>query len=76
MPIVPSLMQKVHPMWFWITLAGGISYTVGVPIFLSRVEFHFPVWHLFVVIGTACMFTADWIYIAGNNPPTLSLQEF
>jgi hemolysin III len=76
MPIAPTLTQKMQPEWFSITLAGGIAYTVGVPIFLSRVEYHFPVWHCCVVIGTACMFMADWICIAGKYPPMLSLQEF
>mmetsp|Transcript_9969 Transcript_9969/g.26409 ORF Transcript_9969/g.26409 Transcript_9969/m.26409 type:complete len:273 (-) Transcript_9969:252-1070(-) len=44
---------------------GGILYTLGIPIFLSNHEFHMPVWHLFVFSGSACMYAANFVYIAG-----------
>jgi hemolysin III len=52
------------PLWglFWL-LCGGISYTVGVGFFVSERTpyFHF-IWHLFVVMGSACHFVAVLYY--------------
>ncbi len=42
----------------WL-VAGGIAYTGGVFFFLSkRVQYAHFVWHLFVLLGTACHFLA------------------
>jgi len=56
--IVP--LWQAMPVWglIWL-LAGGLSYTIGVGFFVAerRPYFHF-IWHLFVVMGTACHFVA------------------
>ncbi|HEC11697.1 MAG TPA: hemolysin III family protein [Acidiferrobacteraceae bacterium] len=56
--IVP--LWQAMPLWglIWL-LVGGLSYTIGVGFFVveRRPYFHF-VWHLFVVMGTACHFVA------------------
>jgi hemolysin III len=44
------------PAWglFWL-VAGGLAYTVGVIFFLAeRIRYFHFVWHLFVVLGSAC----------------------
>lgn len=45
----------------WL-LAGGITYSAGVPFFLmeGRRAYSHLVWHLFVMAGTACHFVAIW----------------
>ena len=48
------------PEWglFWL-LAGGIAYTAGAVFFMAeRIRYFHFVWHLFVVMGTACHFVA------------------
>jgi hemolysin III len=48
------------PKWglFWL-LAGGIAYTAGAVFFMAeRIRYFHFVWHLFVVLGTACHFVA------------------
>lgn len=48
------------PGWglFWL-IAGGLAYTAGAVFFLAeRVRYFHFVWHLFVVLGTACHFVA------------------
>jgi hemolysin III len=48
------------PKWglFWL-LAGGIAYTAGAVFFMAeRVRYFHFVWHLFVVMGSACHFVA------------------
>jgi len=61
----------VKPMWeliagwglFWL-LAGGLAYTAGVAFFATdhRVRYGHFVWHLFVVMGTACHCIAVFYY--------------
>jgi hemolysin III len=47
----------------WL-LAGGVAYTLGVVFFVmdERVRFAHFIWHLFVIAGTACHFTAVMRY--------------
>ena len=62
---VKPLWDRV-PMWglFWL-LAGGLAYTVGVAFFAAkRVRYGHFVWHLFVLVGTACHFIAVLRYAA------------
>ncbi len=56
----------IEPLWlkvpmsgfFWL-LAGGVAYTAGVAFFApQRLRYSHFVWHLFVLAGTACHFTA------------------
>ena len=54
------------PEWglFWL-LAGGIAYTAGAVFFMAeRIRYFHFVWHLFVVLGTACHFVAVLRYSA------------
>ncbi len=52
------------PLWglFWL-LCGGLSYTAGVVFFAAdRLPYFHFVWHLFVIMGTACHFVAVLYY--------------
>ena len=54
------------PKWglAWL-LAGGIAYTAGAAFFLAeRIRYFHFVWHLFVIVGTACHFVAVLRYAA------------
>ena len=43
---------------FWL-VAGGILYTLGVPVYAAkRMRYHHAAWHLFVLGGSACHFFA------------------
>lgn len=47
-----------------LMLAGGLCYTLGVPIYLwKRLPFHHALWHLFVMAGSVFMFCAVLLYI-------------
>jgi hemolysin III len=57
----------IRPLWFripvagWLWLiAGGLAYTAGVAFYAfdRRVRYGHFVWHLFVLIGTACHYLA------------------
>ncbi len=54
-PIAASLPSQA----FWLLLAGGIIYTLGVPFHLMEwMRFHNVIWHIFVLGGAACQFVA------------------
>ena len=49
----------------WL-LAGGLSYTLGAVVFMldHRVRYGHFVWHLFVLTGSACHFSAALWHLA------------
>ena len=60
--VIPLWQRLPQAGLLWI-LAGGMAYTVGVGFFVAnRVRYHHLIWHLFVLIGTACHFVAVWQY--------------
>ena len=49
---------------FYLILAGGISYTVGVLFYALRLfKYSHFVWHLFVIIGTVLHFIAIYFFL-------------
>ena len=54
----PLMLHVPIPSLAWL-VAGGIAYTGGVFFFVSkRSRYNHFVWHLFVLVGTACHFLA------------------
>jgi len=60
------IVLGIRPLWtlmppwglFWLA-AGGLAYTGGVVFFAwDRVRFGHLVWHLCVIVGTACHYIA------------------
>jgi hemolysin III len=57
----------IRPLWFsmpasawgWL-VAGGLAYTAGIAFYASdrRIPYGHFVWHIFVLVGTACHFFA------------------
>lgn len=56
--IAGKLISNLPPLSLWLLLAGGISYTAGVAVYLKRREFFHAIWHLFVLCGAAMQFFA------------------
>lgn len=49
---------------FWLLLAGGLCYTGGAAFYLwKRLPYHHAVWHLWVMAGSACHWTAVFLYV-------------
>lgn len=68
------IVVAIRPMWnsmpgwglFWLA-AGGLAYTAGVLFYANdRLRYGHFVWHLFVLIGTACHFVAVWRFAGGR----------
>ena len=64
--IAAKAVWTLVPGWglFWL-FAGGVAYTVGAVFFMAeRIRYFHFVWHLFVVVGSACHFIAVLWYAA------------
>jgi hemolysin III len=61
---LPQLFERVPAAGLVLLAAGGMAYTVGVAFFAtdSRVRYGHFLWHLFVLVGTACHFGAVYGY--------------
>jgi len=47
-----------------LLFAGGAAYTVGVVFYLwERLPYNHAIWHLFVLVGSACHFGAIFYYV-------------
>jgi hemolysin III len=56
---VPLFERLAAPELTWL-IAGGLAYTVGAVVFHfdSKLRYGHFIWHLFVLVGTACHFVA------------------
>jgi len=63
-----EVMKYVSTRGKALMIAGGLSFTLGVPFHLcASVEFHHAMWHLFVFIGSAFMYSVCLFEVAGNR---------
>ena len=54
-----DLVANLSETALQLTIAGGIVYTAGVAFYLAdRIPYMHAVWHLFVIGGSACHFSA------------------
>ena len=68
MPIVvaPWMVEVVPTAAMWWMFAGGVCYTVGT-LFLAgdtRYRYFHAVWHLFVLVASACHYVAIFWFVA------------
>lgn len=63
---VDPLIARVPTAGLLWLIAGGLSYTAGVAFFAtdSRLPYGHLIWHLFVMMGTACHYFAVFWYAA------------
>jgi hemolysin III len=61
---VDPLLARVPTAGLLLLVAGGLSYTFGVAFFAtdSRLQYGHLIWHLFVIVGTACHYLAVFWY--------------
>ena len=61
---VPELLHALGNRALFLLLAGGVSYTLGVPFYaLRRIRYHHAIWHGFVLVGSAFHFLAMFNFV-------------
>jgi hemolysin III len=61
---IKPLVASFPPEGLAWLLAGGVAYTLGAVLYsIPRVPFHHAVFHVFVVLGSACHFVAVYRYV-------------
>lgn len=59
---IKPLLHILHPNIFILLLTGGILYSVGTFFYSSKkIPFAHSIWHVFVVLATACHFLAIYL---------------
>jgi hemolysin III len=52
-----------------LLIAGGVTYTLGVPFYLWRkLPYHHTVWHFFVLAGSVLHYLAVLLYVIPDAP--------
>lgn len=66
---VRPLIASMEPAGFELLIAGGVLYTAGVIFYRQRRSWSHPVWHLFVMGGSACHYFAVLWFSASPGLP-------
>lgn len=63
--IVP-LIRNLEAAGWWLLLAGGVLYTVGILFYRRKnVRWFHMIWHLFVLAAAVCQFLSIYLYVIG-----------
>lgn len=58
------LYNALETTGFYLLLAGGLCYTVGVAFYAAKkIQFTHAIWHVFVAAGSFCHFWAIYSYV-------------
>jgi hemolysin III len=61
---IRPIIENLEPAGLALLLAGGIIYTLGVAFYvLKRIPYMHMVWHLFVLLASACHFLAVMLFV-------------
>jgi len=61
---INNLSNVMEAGGFWLLIAGGLSYSVGIIFYLiDRIPFFHVIWHLFVLGGAICHFLMVLLFV-------------
>ncbi|MCH1923813.1 hemolysin III family protein [Shewanella sp. C32] len=64
MAVLPELVSNLSVAGFWLLVAGGLSYSLGVPFYaIKRIPYNHAIWHLFVLGGAVCHFLCIYLTV-------------
>lgn len=67
--VLPTALQYIQTVAFMVSLVGGLLYSGGIAVFLQQhMEFHLPLWHIFVFCASSCFYLVNLLYLV-NGPP-------
>jgi len=66
---IGPLVRNLPAGGLWLLFGGGVCYTLGVPVYLSRrMPFNHALWHVFVLAGSILQFFAVLLYVLPGPP--------
>ncbi|WP_225047279.1 PAQR family membrane homeostasis protein TrhA [Lacticaseibacillus kribbianus] len=58
------LWRHLGPIGFWLLVAGGVAYTFGAVLYSQKqIPYIHVIWHLFVILGSALMYTSIYLFV-------------
>ncbi len=64
--LFPDLMSMMPPTHLWLLIIGGLFYLIGIIFYCwESLPYNHPIWHLFVLAGSAAHFFAIYALVAG-----------
>lgn len=61
---IKPLINNFSGDGLWWLFAGGMAYTVGAIIYsFKKIKFHHAIFHVFVLLGSACHFVSVYFYV-------------
>jgi len=60
---IRPLYLALPPTGFWLLIAGGVVYTLGVIFYVGKWRYAHSVWHLFVLAGSVLHFLSVILYV-------------
>jgi hemolysin III len=67
--IKPLLRELSIDGLYWL-LAGGLAYTLGAILYaIKKIHFNHAIFHVFVLIGSACHFVTVFVYVVPSMHP-------
>ena len=68
-PLIESLSTEGL---FWL-FAGGVAYTTGAILYsIKKIKFNHAIFHMFVLLGSACHFVSVYFYVLPNSVGTIA----
>jgi hemolysin III len=62
--VAEPLVRVMEPAGLALLVAGGLAYSTGVPFYAwSRLPYNHAIWHMFVLVGSACHFACVLGYV-------------
>lgn len=66
--VADELLSALHPDGFFWLAAGGLAYTLGAILYvIKRLPFNHAMFHLLVLVGSACHFISIYAYVLPKN---------
>eukprot|EP00804_Cyclotella_cryptica_P003800 CCRYP_008942-RE/>CCRYP_008942-RE protein AED:0.36 eAED:0.36 QI:119/1/1/1/0/0/3/534/615 len=59
----PDLVNVLSSNALGLLVAGGVSYTAGIPFFVRNSHLDHAIWHLFVLVGSICHWLCVYLHV-------------
>ncbi|MGT2715798.1 PAQR family membrane homeostasis protein TrhA [Streptococcus respiraculi] len=61
--IVPQVVSQTEPTFWFLMLAGGISYSIGAMFYAKKKPYFHMIWHLFIILASLLQYLAIVFYM-------------